>query len=51
MERRLTNGLLSGYAIIDDENDILLEQQEHFEQTNPQLGITKKNIEKDISIY
>ena len=43
-------GQVCGYVIIDDENDMMPEQQEHFVQTNPQFGITKKNIEDIIKI-
>lgn len=39
-------GQASNYAIIDDENDMLPEQQTHFVQTNPQFGISKKNVEE-----
>lgn len=38
------------YAIIDDENDMLTEQQKHFVQTNSQFGITCKDVERVISI-
>lgn len=44
-------GQISGYAIIDDENDMLPEQQGHFVQTNPQFGITKKDIEELLQCY
>lgn len=39
-------GQVSNYSIIDDENDMLPEQQTHFVQTNPQFGISKKNVEE-----
>lgn len=38
------------YAIIDDENDILPKQLNHFVQTNSQFGITCKDAERDITI-
>lgn len=41
-----TKGKVSHYAIIDDENSMLPEQQPYFVQTNPQFGITKKDVEK-----
>ena len=41
---------VSGYAIIDDENDMQPEQQEHFVQTNSQFGITLKDAERVITI-
>ena len=43
-------GQISGYAIIDDENDMQPEQQGHFVQTNPQFGITLKDAERVITI-
>lgn len=43
-------GQVSGYAIIDDENVMLPEQQKHFVQTKSQLGITSREIEKSIII-
>ena len=43
------NGQISGYAIIDDENVMQPEQQQYFVQTNPQFGITKKDVEKVIN--
>lgn len=43
-------GQVSGYAIIDDENDMQPEQQGHFVQTNPQFGITLKDAERVITI-
>ena len=41
---------VSHYAIIDDESGMLPEQQSHFVQTNPQFGITKKDVEKVTNI-
>jgi hydroxymethylpyrimidine pyrophosphatase-like HAD family hydrolase len=38
------------YAIIDDENDILPKQLNHFVQTNYQFGITCKDAERVITI-
>ena len=43
-------GQVSGYAIIDDENDMQSEQQGHFVQTNPHFGITLKDAERVITI-
>ena len=43
-------GQVSGYAIIDDENDMQPEQQGHFVQTNSQFGITLKDAERVITI-
>ena len=43
-------GQVSGYAIIDDENVMLPEQQKHFVQTKSQLGITSREIEKSVNI-
>ena len=43
-------GQISGYAIIDDENDMQPEQQGHFVQTNLQFGITLKDAERVITI-
>ena len=43
-------GQISGYAIIDDENDMQPEQQGHFVQTNSQFGITLKDAERVITI-
>ena len=41
---------MNGYAIIDDENNMLPEQQKHFVQTNSQFGITCKDAERVITI-
>lgn len=38
------------YAIIDDENDMLPKQLNHFVQTNSQFGITCKDAERVITI-
>ena len=43
-------GQVSGYAIIDDENDMQPEQQEHFVQTNSQFGITLKDADRVMTI-
>ena len=43
-------GQISGYAIIDDENDMQPEQQGHFVQTNTQFCITLKDAERVITI-
>ena len=42
---------VSHYAIIDDIDDMLPEQQAHFVQTNPQFGITRKDVAKVIQIF
>lgn len=34
------------YVIVDDDSDMLLEQKEHFVQTNVETGITDDNIKK-----
>ncbi len=34
---------VSAYVIIDDENDLLPEQQEHFVEISPETGITKED--------
>ena len=41
---------VSNYAIIDDMDYMLPEQQSHFVQTNPEVGITKEDAEKAIKI-
>ena len=41
---------VSNYAIIDDMDNMLPEQQSHFVQTNPEFGITKEDSEKAIKI-
>lgn len=33
------------YAILDDDGDMLLEQKDHFVQTDPLVGVTDENIE------
>ena len=38
------------YAILDDEQEMLPEQQNHFVQTNPTVGITEDDAEKAIAI-
>ena len=38
------------YAILDDVPDMLPEQQSHFVQTDPRVGITKDDAEKIIEI-
>ena len=43
-------GQVNGYAIIDDENDMQPEQQEHFVQTNSQFGITLKDADRVMTI-
>ena len=34
------------YAILDDDGDMLLEQKDHFVQTNPEIGVTDEHIER-----
>ena len=41
---------VSHYAIIDDMDNMLPEQQSHFVQTNPEVGITEEDAEKVIAI-
>ena len=38
------------YAIIDDMEDMLPEQQPHFVQTDPTIGITEDNAKRAIAI-
>lgn len=38
------------YAILDDADDMLPEQQSHFVQTNPKVGITEEDAKKTIAI-
>jgi len=41
---------VSNYVIIDDMDNMLPEQQSHFVQTNPEIGITKDDVERSITI-
>ena len=41
---------VSNYAIIDDMNNMLTEQQSHFVQTDPEVGITKEDADNAIRI-
>ena len=41
---------VSNYVIIDDMDNMLPEQQSHFVQTNPEVGITKEDSEKAIIV-
>ncbi len=41
---------VSRYAILDDVPDMLPEQQSHFVQTDPRVGITEDDADKVISI-
>ena len=41
---------ISNYAIIDDMDNMLTEQQSYFVHTNPEVGITDENAEKVIQI-
>jgi hypothetical protein len=34
------------YAILDDDSDMLLEQKDHFVQTNSEIGVTDEDINK-----
>ena len=46
-----TNGSrVTGYAILDDLPDMLPEQQSHFVQTDPRVGITKADADRVITI-
>ena len=41
---------VSNYAIIDDMDNMLPEQQSHFVQTDPEVGITEEDADKIITI-
>lgn len=41
---------VSNYAIIDDMDNMLPEQQSHFVHVNPEIGITKKDADRVIII-
>ena len=41
---------VSNYAIIDDMDNMLPEQQSHFVKTNPEVGITAEDADKIITI-
>ena len=41
---------VSNYVIIDDMDDILPEQQSHFVQTDPEVGITEEDVYKAMII-
>lgn len=41
---------VSNYVIIDDMDDILSEQQTHFVQTDPEVGITNDDVKKVIHL-
>lgn len=41
---------ISNYVIIDDMDNMLPEQQSHFVNTNPTVGITEEDAEKAIAI-
>ena len=41
---------VSNYVIIDDMDNMLPEQQSHFVQTNPEVGITEDDVERSITI-
>lgn len=34
------------YAILDDDGDMLLEQKDHFVQTNCEIGVTDEHVER-----
>jgi hypothetical protein len=41
---------VSRYVIIDDMDDILPEQQSHFVQTDPEVGITNDDVKKVVHL-
>ena len=41
---------VSRYVIIDDMDDILPEQQSHFVQTDPEVGITNEDVKKVVHL-
>ena len=41
---------VSNYVIIDDMDDILPEQQSHFVQTDPEVGITEEDVDKTVRL-
>jgi hypothetical protein len=41
---------VSRYVIIDDMDDILPEQQSHFVQTDPEVGITESDVKKVVRL-
>ena len=41
---------VSRYVIIDDMDDILPEQQSHFVQTDPEVGITEEDVDKAVRL-
>jgi hypothetical protein len=41
---------VSRYVIIDDMDDILPEQQSHFVQTDPEVGITNDDVKKIVHL-
>jgi hypothetical protein len=41
---------VESYAILDDEQEMLPEQQSHFVQTNPAVGITEEDADAIIAI-
>ena len=41
---------VSRYVIIDDMDDILPEQQSHFVQTDPEVGITNDDVKKAVHL-
>ena len=47
---RMHGKYVSNYAIIDDMDYILPEQQSHFVQTDPEVGITEEDAKKVIMI-
>lgn len=42
--------MIDNYAILDDENSFLPEQQPHFVKTNPECGISKEDVNRVIEI-
>lgn len=41
---------VSHYVIIDDMDNFLLEQQSHFVQTDPEVGITESDVKKVVRL-
>ena len=41
---------VSHYAIIDDMDNMLSEQQSHYVHTNPEVGITEEDAEKRLQL-
>lgn len=41
---------ITNYVILDDDSDMLLEQKDHFIQTDSYLGINEDDVEQAIKI-